>query len=140
MPFDGETYERDKDKTRLKRQLSDVRRYLIANPSWHTLAELEEALKYPQASVSARIRDLRKPKFGGWDVQRRRREGAEKGTHEYYLVPGSKGSQTEPPRLGEEEFARRLMKIRRKAELAIVQTSPGSAVLPVLRSIVELTK
>lgn len=140
MPFDGETYERDKDKSRLKRQLSDVRRHLISNPQWHTLAELEEALGHPQASISARIRDLRKPKFGGWEVHRRRREGADAGTHEYYLVPGSKGSQTEPPKMGADEFAKRLMKIRRKAELCIVQASPGSALVTHLRAIVELTK
>lgn len=139
MPFDGHTYERDKDKSRLKQQLSTVRRFMVAHPNWYTLAELEEELGHPQASISARLRDLRKPKFGGWDIQRRRRQG-QKGTHEYYLVPGSKGSQTAPPSLTEEQFGKRLLKIRQKAQLALVQTAPGSPVSAILQSIIELTR
>ena len=37
----------------------------------HTLAEISKVTKDPEASVSARLRDLRKPQFGGHTVERR---------------------------------------------------------------------
>jgi hypothetical protein len=37
---------------------------------WHTLADLATTGD-PEASVSARLRDLRKPKFGGFHIERR---------------------------------------------------------------------
>jgi hypothetical protein len=51
---------------------------LTAN--WRTLAEIETATGFPQASISARLRDLRKPKFGPYIVERQRRRP---GTWEY---------------------------------------------------------
>ena len=92
MPFDGETYDRDQDRVRLESQLVSVRGLMSKTDRWWTLADLERELGYPQASISARIRDLRKPKFGGWEVQRRRVEG---GLHEYRLVLPSSREQLE---------------------------------------------
>ena len=37
---------------------------------WHTLAEISEKTGDPEASVSARLRDFRKPKFGAFNVVR----------------------------------------------------------------------
>lgn len=68
--FDGRTYNRARDGGRLKRQLLLVRD-AMADHGWHTLHELSEALGEPEASISARFRDLRKPKFGGHIVDRR---------------------------------------------------------------------
>jgi DNA-binding Lrp family transcriptional regulator len=39
---------------------------------WHFLAEMAEMVGAPEGSVSARLRDLRKAKFGGFVVERRR--------------------------------------------------------------------
>jgi hypothetical protein len=50
---------------------------------WRTLREIEVALGFPQASISARLRDLRKPSFGGFVVKRRRRSS---GTWEYQVT------------------------------------------------------
>lgn len=67
--FDGETYEPGRDHARLTRQL-DMVRDIMEDRDWYTLRELSVGTGQPEASVSARIRDLRKPKFGGHDVER----------------------------------------------------------------------
>ncbi len=84
--FDGATFEAPRDADRLGHQLGAVRDYLLRVGCWCSLVEIERATGYPQASISARIRDLRKPKFGGFNVQRRRRVGS-RGTFEYRIVP-----------------------------------------------------
>ena len=80
--FDGETYEPGRDHERLSRQLDKVLG-IMPDWLWHTLREIAEAISQPEASVSARIRDLRKPKFGGWTVERRY---ASNGGWEYRLL------------------------------------------------------
>lgn len=78
---DGETYDRTKDKARLNSQFQDVRD-LMTDGLWRTLEEIKAVTGHPTHSISARIRDLRKPKFGGYTVERRRRT---KGTWEYRI-------------------------------------------------------
>ncbi len=81
--FDGETYDAARDHDRLNAQLSRIRAALM-DLAWHTLADLERRTGDPQASISARIRDLRKVKFGGAVVERRY---VEAGLWEYRLTP-----------------------------------------------------
>jgi hypothetical protein len=84
--FDGATYERAFDHQRLTGQLLRVyAAFLMAE--WWTLEEIG-ALTHDRntASVSARVRDLRKAKFGGHTVERRRRGEAARGVFEYRLV------------------------------------------------------
>lgn len=50
-----------------------------------TLAELEKLSGYPQASISARIRDFRKPEFGGHTIDREYLGG---GVYGYRLERG----------------------------------------------------
>lgn len=68
MPFGGETYNRGRDYTRLKGQLLKVFRFM-QDREWHTLAPIVSAAGGTTASVTARLRDLRKKKFGGYIVQ-----------------------------------------------------------------------
>lgn len=82
--FDGEHCS-SVDGPRLSRQLIRVKEYM-RDGEWRTLRELEDALGYPQASISARLRDLRKPRFGSLMVERRRR-GEGRGTYEYRVAP-----------------------------------------------------
>ena len=83
MDFDGASYERRFDHARLTSQMGQVFTF-IKDGDWHTLHGIEEATGHPQASISARLRDLRKKKFGGFNVQKRRvHEGS--GTYEYIL-------------------------------------------------------
>jgi hypothetical protein len=56
---------------------------VLSRGGWWSLAELAEETGHPEASISARIRDLRKPKFGGYNVPGHRRT---QGTWEYGLV------------------------------------------------------
>ena len=83
--FDGETYVPPLDHERLTKQLGRVEE-AIADSQWRTLGELEVRTGDPQASISARLRDLRKEKFGGYTIERRRRGDAHCGLFEYRLV------------------------------------------------------
>lgn len=83
MPdHDGETYRRDLDRGRLNAQASRVWE-LMSDGGWRTLDEIAAATGDPPASVSARLRDFRKEKWGARIVQRRRRAEAERGIFEY---------------------------------------------------------
>lgn len=77
--FDGATFEPALDADRLTSQLRNVREWMCGG-AWHTLRAIARGTGYPEASVSARLRDLRKPKFGGYAVERRRVTG---GIYEY---------------------------------------------------------
>lgn len=71
--FDGPTYCPG-DQRRLVGQLARVREVLL-DGDWHTLPELAAAVHAPEASVSARVRDLRKERFGGHVVEHERVPG-----------------------------------------------------------------
>lgn len=68
--FDGDTYKRSRDKDRLTHQLLAVKR-LMADANWRSLSLISHITGHPESSVSARLRDLRKEKFGGYLVERR---------------------------------------------------------------------
>lgn len=80
--FDGETYERPKDAKRLGAQLTKVKT-VLSDGEWHTPQELEILVGANWSSISARLRDLRKPQFGGYQVERLRVDG---GLFAYRLV------------------------------------------------------
>jgi hypothetical protein len=71
MRFDGKTYESDKDKDRLSTQLLRVRK-LMSDGEWRTLAQVAAAVESSEAGASARLRDLRKKRFGKRLVDRER--------------------------------------------------------------------
>lgn len=64
---DGETFERTRDDRRLDTLAARVHAFM-SDGQWHTLAEIRAACGGTEASCSARVRDLRKKKFGGWHV------------------------------------------------------------------------
>lgn len=84
--FDGETFDPALDADRLTRQLDTVRR-LMADGVWRTLAEIHAASGVPEASASARLRDLRKARHGAYTVLRRRRDMPTRGIWEYRVLP-----------------------------------------------------
>lgn len=67
---DGSSFSRGRDLSRLNAQMADVYRYM-SHGEWRTLADIATNTGHPEASVSARLRDLRKDKFGGFNVERR---------------------------------------------------------------------
>lgn len=80
--FDGVTYSAERDGERLTRQLDRVRN-LMADGQWRDLQTLVIRCGGTTASVSARLRDLRKPRFGGYTVERRH---VAEGWFEYRMV------------------------------------------------------
>lgn len=87
--FDGATFDAALDGDRLRRQLGRVFE-LMRDGAWRSLPEIAAATGDGEASVSARIRDLRKRKFGSHDVQRRRRADRP-AVFEYRLVGAEAG-------------------------------------------------
>ena len=82
MRFSGSTYDEKLDQYRLGSQLNDVWQY-IKDGEWHYPEEMEEALDHRWASMSARLRDFRKDRFGAHNIERERVRG---GSWRYRLV------------------------------------------------------
>jgi hypothetical protein len=94
--FDGTTYIRSLDKDRLSTALQRVF-YVGVDCSaipdkWYTLHDFQWTIKcifgehYSEAGISARLRDVRKPKFGSHAMESRRRDG---GLWEYRIIPNT---------------------------------------------------
>ena len=81
--FDGRTYDAERDGERLKMQLARVWK-LMFDQKWRTLEEISARTYGSEASVSARLRDFRKARFGGHVVDRRY---VGNGVWEYRLEP-----------------------------------------------------
>lgn len=97
--FEGATYDAPLDKLRLNTLLARVFRFLRhAEGRFFTLSEIREGVgSGTEASISARLRDLRKEDCGSYTIARRRRGEGRRGVHEYGMVDG-KGSWS--PRAG----------------------------------------
>lgn len=68
--------------SRLQGQTRDVYRALLGG-AWLTLGELAEKTGHPEASISAQLRHLRKPRFGGYTIEKEHRG---RGLYAYRLV------------------------------------------------------
>ncbi len=86
--FDGVTYESAFDASRLRGEMKRVYDVMTGRywQLWLTLREISQITGDPEASISARLRDLRKTKFGAHTVNRRRRGDPSKGVFEYQLL------------------------------------------------------
>lgn len=82
MRFDGATYCHDRDAPRLADQTKLVFA-LMQDGKFRTLASIASQTGAPEASVSARLRDLRKARFGAHTVNR---EYLGNGQYQYQLV------------------------------------------------------
>lgn len=81
--FDGDDYVPARDDVRLTGQLRRIWD-LMADGRWRTLPAISEATGAPEASISAQLRHLRKPRFGAHTVEKRRLPSA---LYEYRLKP-----------------------------------------------------
>ncbi len=80
--FKGETFSPERDGQRLTCQLFRVRDLLLAhNNTWFTLQGIARLVEAPEASVSARLRDLRRE---GLTIERRY---VRRGLWEYRVAP-----------------------------------------------------
>ena len=83
--MNGETYDPIRDGERLRGHLLNVWRAMLDH-QWHRLSDLALMTGASEASVSARLRDLRKPEYGSFTVDRRY---IHRGLWEYRLArPG----------------------------------------------------
>jgi hypothetical protein len=69
------------DEVRLRGQLAKVYD-LMKDGQWRTLSRIAAITGASEAAASARLRDLRKPRFGSYTVNRRRVDG---GLFEYQV-------------------------------------------------------
>jgi hypothetical protein len=67
LRFNGSDYDHGRDSGRLTRQHERVLAVMQDNKP-HTLSEISEITGDPEASVSAQLRHLRKPRFGGHHI------------------------------------------------------------------------
>ena len=65
---DGETFDHKRDVKRLNAQAQRVWN-VMADGRWYSLREIAAKCGDPEASISARIRDLKKPQFGAFKVE-----------------------------------------------------------------------
>ncbi len=80
--FNGADYKHDRDAGRLGEQLKRVYDVLKSG-QWFTLSEIEERTGDPQASISAQMRHLRKPRFGSHTIEK---IYIENGLYKYRMV------------------------------------------------------
>lgn len=85
MRFDGATYDPAFDNDRLEKQLGRVYD-CMSDGQFRTLQEIAQITHDPEASISAQLRHLRKPRFGSYVVERQHRGDRSDGLYEYRLL------------------------------------------------------
>lgn len=94
LRFDGETIEPALDNARLSRQIDRVKA-LMQDGQWRTLREIQAIAGGTEQGISARLRDLKKIRFGAYRVTKRRRDPPTAGVFEYRVSfnrPGEEGA------------------------------------------------
>jgi|TARA_B110000483_G_scaffold194793_1_gene232222 hypothetical protein len=81
--FNGDDYVPERDDKRLTGQIMRVFN-CMKDESWRSLKEIEDITGDPQASISAQLRHLRKPRFGMHTVNK---VYIDNGLYHYQLIP-----------------------------------------------------
>jgi len=92
--FNGPDYDPELDHDRLSNQIDRVRD-LMLDGRWRTIRRIAALTRDPEASVSAQLRHLRKKRFGGYTVEKRRVNDPKSGLFEYRVLPPDKGCRPE---------------------------------------------
>ncbi|PCJ55047.1 MAG: hypothetical protein COA79_21155 [Planctomycetota bacterium] len=79
----GDSYKNNLDGHRIGNLMSTIKS-IMWDDNWHTLPELSDTTNAMTTSVSASIRHLRKVKFGGHNIIKRRIRSS--GLWEYKLI------------------------------------------------------
>lgn len=82
IKFDGADIVPERDNERLSKQYEAIFN-LMKDEKWRTLNEIASELGYPEASVSAQLRNARKSRNGGHIVNRRY---VGEGLYKYQLI------------------------------------------------------
>jgi hypothetical protein len=99
--FDGATFDAPRDEKRLAKQQRAVREVML-DGQWRTLGQIAATVGSPEASVSARLRDLRKLTHGSYQVERRY---VRRGLYEYRVLPPAKPLPVDPLRIDTQNIA-----------------------------------
>ena len=83
MRFDGSDYQPARDDVRLTGQLLRIWE-ATKGGDWRTLDQLADLTGDPPASISAQLRHLRKPRFGGHQVIKQHQGH---GLYKYRVIP-----------------------------------------------------
>lgn len=83
--FDG-AYVTKEDDARLTAQQQVIFDFM-SDGNWKTLRAIANETNYPETSISAQLRNLRKKKFGNHVVNTRHIKGTGRGNYEYQLIP-----------------------------------------------------
>lgn len=86
--FNGADYEYKRDHLRLSGQYRDIFN-LMRDGEWRSLPQIARITGHPEASISAQLRHMRKPRFGSHTVNRRH---VTDGLNEYQLVVNEEAS------------------------------------------------
>jgi uncharacterized protein (DUF2132 family) len=82
MRFNGADYKPDRDNLRLTGQLLRIWE-AVSDGRWYTLKDIAVQTGDPEPSISAQLRHLRKPRFGGHIVER---EYVANGLYQYRVM------------------------------------------------------
>lgn len=76
--FSGADYIPQRDDPRLLSQLERIRSFMLWHNDWRSVQQISQVMggKYPENSIQAQLRNLRKPEHGAYRVERRRRNGS----------------------------------------------------------------
>ena len=83
--FAGNTFDPALDLMRLTTQLERVKA-LMSDQHWRSLQQIAQLVGGTEASVSARLRDLRKTAFGSFQVERKRQGDPRRGFFVYRVL------------------------------------------------------
>lgn len=89
----GPSYDEKIDGERIGKQIETIRDYMLKS-SWKTLNEIAKKTGYPETSISANLRHLRKREHGAYDVQKERKKEL-KGTYVYRVRVSEKQEEPE---------------------------------------------
>ncbi len=70
MTFDGATYNHERDNKRLSLQMQSVYD-MMSDEQWYSVPELAKHITGSETSISTCVRNFRKERFGGHNVERR---------------------------------------------------------------------
>jgi hypothetical protein len=96
--FNGPVYDPSVDWHRLTKQHTRIRAFMLQTGAWQTLREISSKTGFPESSVSAQLRHLRKKRFGSYEVAKRHRGARKSGLWEYRVRSGD--TPTEDRRVG----------------------------------------
>lgn len=82
--FSGATYVPSQDQGRLQTQLGKIY-FCMHDHKWRTLSEISQMTGAPESSVSAQLRNLKKPAHGGYILNKRSRGERSHGLFEYQI-------------------------------------------------------